>query len=358
MQPKVSVVVPIYGVEKYLNQCVDSILAQTLKDIEIILVDDGSKDKCPQIVDEYAKKDKRIKVIHKENSGYGASMNVGLRAATGEYIGIVEPDDWIEPEMYEKLYGIAQQFQSDVVKSGFMHYKDLAKKTVFQDKWSDEIPTGRSFTVYENADLLTIHPSIWSAIYQADFLRKNQITFVEAPGSAWTDNPFFMQTMCLAKKINYTPKDYYYWRETTKTDSEALKNYLWPFDRCQEIDAWLKQQKITTRKIWEMFCLREFMYVKLVLRMKNIANTKDCIQRISEMFAKMDERIIMESKQIPQEMKNMYLNFIKSPILSFYQYRYNLFPKSIIETIFSLKNSRDKRHKVLTLCGLKLKVKR
>lgn len=75
-KPKVSIVVPIYGVEKYLHQCVDSILAQTLKDIEIILVDDGSKDRCPEIVDEYAKKDKRVKVIHKENSGYGDFINI------------------------------------------------------------------------------------------------------------------------------------------------------------------------------------------------------------------------------------------------------------------------------------------
>ena len=88
--PKVSIILPIYGVEKYLRQCVDSILSQTLKDIEIILVDDGGKDNCPSICDEYAKKDNRVVVIHKKNTGYGHSINVGIERATSDYIGIIE----------------------------------------------------------------------------------------------------------------------------------------------------------------------------------------------------------------------------------------------------------------------------
>ena len=101
--PKISVIIPVYNVEKYLRECLDSVINQTLADIEIILVDDGSPDNCPQICDEYALKDNRIKVIHKENGGYGSAMNVGLEKATGEYIGIVEPDDYIDSKMYEDL---------------------------------------------------------------------------------------------------------------------------------------------------------------------------------------------------------------------------------------------------------------
>ena len=97
--PKVSVVVPIYGVEKYLRECVDSILAQTLKDIEVILVDDGSPDGCSAIVDEYAAKDPRVVAVHQPNGGYGRAVNNGIELAKGEYIGIVESDDWIEPTM-------------------------------------------------------------------------------------------------------------------------------------------------------------------------------------------------------------------------------------------------------------------
>ncbi|OUQ56652.1 hypothetical protein B5E58_10530, partial [Tyzzerella sp. An114] len=93
---KISVIVPIYNVEKYLNRCVDSIINQTYKNLEIILVDDGSPDNCGKICDEYAKKDNRIKVVHKENGGVSSARNVGLNIATGDYIGFVDGDDWID----------------------------------------------------------------------------------------------------------------------------------------------------------------------------------------------------------------------------------------------------------------------
>ena len=101
---KVSVIVPVYNVEKYLKKCIDSIIKQTLTDMEIICVDDGSTDSCPEILDEYANLDHRIKVIHKTNAGYGHAVNTGFAYAKGEYIGIVESDDYILPEMYETLY--------------------------------------------------------------------------------------------------------------------------------------------------------------------------------------------------------------------------------------------------------------
>ena len=107
--PKVSIIVPIYGVEKYIKQCLDSIINQSLEDIEIILIDDGSKDNCPAIIDDYASKDTRIIAIHKENGGYGAANNVGLSIATGEYIGIVEPDDYIDKHMFGLYNSINQK---------------------------------------------------------------------------------------------------------------------------------------------------------------------------------------------------------------------------------------------------------
>ena len=100
---KVSVIVPVYNVQEYLAECMESILTQTLQDIEIICVDDGSTDRCVEMLDDYARQDQRVKVIHKSNTGYGNTMNVGMRAAEGEYIGIVESDDRILPNFYERL---------------------------------------------------------------------------------------------------------------------------------------------------------------------------------------------------------------------------------------------------------------
>ena len=105
--------------EQYLKQCLDSILGQTLRDIEIICVNDGSKDNSGAMLDAYAQRDDRVRVLHKENTGYGNSMNRGLDMARGEYIGIVESDDWVEPDMFEKLYQAAKAAKADVVKANF-----------------------------------------------------------------------------------------------------------------------------------------------------------------------------------------------------------------------------------------------
>ena len=116
----VSVITPIYNVERYLPECLDSLLSQTLEDIEFICVNDGSTDGSGEILRSYAARDPRIIVIEKENSGYGASMNVGLDAASGEYIGIVESDDFASPEMFETLYQLAVDHgQPDIVKSNY-----------------------------------------------------------------------------------------------------------------------------------------------------------------------------------------------------------------------------------------------
>ena len=116
---KISVIVPVYKVEKYLKQCVDSILSQTYKNLEIILIDDGSPDNCPKIIDEYAKKDRRIIAVHQKNGGYGKAVNHGLGIAKGKYIAIVEPDDYIAPDMYESLIQLAIETDADIIKSSF-----------------------------------------------------------------------------------------------------------------------------------------------------------------------------------------------------------------------------------------------
>lgn len=124
MNNKLSVVVPVYRVEKFLNKCVDSIIAQTYKNLEIILVDDGSPDNCPSICDEYARKDERVRVIHKKNGGLSSARNAGLQAATGGYVAFVDSDDWIRPTMYEELMYLAEDLDADVVSGAFFTYKE------------------------------------------------------------------------------------------------------------------------------------------------------------------------------------------------------------------------------------------
>lgn len=117
---KISVIIPVYNVEKYLKFCLDSVLEQSYKNLEIILIDDGSTDGCGKICDEYALIDNRIKVIHKINGGLADARNVGLKSATGDFIGFLDSDDYIYPTFYEELYGIIQKYNSDIAECEFM----------------------------------------------------------------------------------------------------------------------------------------------------------------------------------------------------------------------------------------------
>ncbi|MDE6865123.1 MAG: glycosyltransferase [Alistipes sp.] len=119
-QPKISIIVPVYKVERYLPQCLDSILGQTFDDWECILVDDGSPDGCPQLCDEYAARDPRFRVIHRENGGLSAARNSGLRVARGEYIGFVDSDDWVAPQMFERLYRLITEHGTDMAQVGYL----------------------------------------------------------------------------------------------------------------------------------------------------------------------------------------------------------------------------------------------
>ena len=116
--PKISIIVPIYKVEKYLNRCIQSILNQTFHDFELILVDDGSPDNCPKMCDSWSEKDSRIKVIHKANGGASSARNAGLRIARGEYIAFVDSDDWVHPQMYQTLYSMAVKNYADMAMCG------------------------------------------------------------------------------------------------------------------------------------------------------------------------------------------------------------------------------------------------
>lgn len=200
LRPLISVVVPIYNTEKYLRQCVESILRQSYNNIEIILVDDGSTDSSSQICDDYASQDSRVKVIHQLNGGLGKAYNTGFADATGEYIGIVESDDFIEPDMYEKLLIPAQNYDVDIVKCDFYNYNSFKNSPdTARNIMKYVAPENKSFTISENPRLLSIHSSIWAALYKASFIK--QIKFSETKSASYQDFPFMMEAFMRANKI-------------------------------------------------------------------------------------------------------------------------------------------------------------
>lgn len=209
---KISVIVPVYNVEQYLTECMDSILGQTFSDIEIICIDDGSTDSSGRILDDYAQKDSRIIVIHKENAGYGVAMNKGLDIATGEYIGIVESDDKITADMFGKLYEDAKANDLDFVKSeAFFWYETIDYTKRVHDS-SLEQYFDKVLCDDERNIFFDFFMNIWTGIYKKAFLDSNNIRFNETPGASYQDNGFWMLTCCCAQRVMWQNKAYYYYR--------------------------------------------------------------------------------------------------------------------------------------------------
>ena len=209
---KVSVIVPTYNVEPYLRECMDSIIGQTMKELEIICVNDGSTDGSLAILKEYAEKDSRVVLIDKQNAGYGCAMNDGLDRATGEYIGIVEPDDFVDRHMYEDLYRIAKEKDLDVIKADF--YRFLRGRNGEYLKSYDAL--SRDGTGYnevidpkKNDRIFSYVLNTWSGIYRRDFIEKYHIRHNTTPGASFQDNGFWFQTFCLAERVYFVNKPYY-----------------------------------------------------------------------------------------------------------------------------------------------------
>ncbi len=218
---KVSVIVPIYNVERYLKKCLDSCIKQTLKDIEIICVDDGSTDKSYEIVKRYAKKDKRIVPITKKNAGYGNSMNIGMDRARGEYIGIVESDDYVERNMFEVLYNTAKKYEVDVIKSDYMifHTKKGREITSCEVTCTEEGYYNKVLIPAKNKVIFSFQMNTWTGLYKTSFIREKGIRHNETPGASYQDNGFWFQTLSLAGTIMFVNKAFYHYRQDNPNSS-------------------------------------------------------------------------------------------------------------------------------------------
>lgn len=203
-KPLISILVPCYNVEAYLRQCMDSIIRQTYTNLEIICLDDGSTDRTPEILKEYEKKDSRTRVISKPNSGYGATMNIGLKAASGKYIGIVESDDYIEPKMYEILCDAAEKDNLDIVRCRFIERKVIKSKDKV-NTFSYVKDNGRVFRPTDVPSSFTMKPSIWAGMYNREFLERNGIRFLETPGASYQDTAFAFKALATAQRVRMLP---------------------------------------------------------------------------------------------------------------------------------------------------------
>lgn len=215
---KVSIIVPVYNVEKYIDRCMKSLMNQTLHEIEIILVDDGSPDSCPQMCDEYAKQDTRVKVIHKENAGLGYARNSGLEIATGEYVAFVDSDDYVDTQMFELLYNEASKNSLDIIYCGYNNILNGAivggkseevKYKEYKNEQCQEVLKGMLGNSKGNKNIVKYEMSVWHGIYKMDVIQSNHICFCSEREFCSEDIIFHIDIICHCKKIAFIPNRLY-----------------------------------------------------------------------------------------------------------------------------------------------------
>lgn len=227
--PFVSVVVPVYNTARYLRQCLDSLVQQSLKNIEIICVNDGSTDDSPQILAEYAACDPRIRVISKPNGGYGHTMNRGFAEARGEYVGILESDDFADPHMYRDLYRFAHKHALDLVKTNY--YEHSEQGDVKRRPWKG-FRYRRVFDPRSEQAALKVLPIIWAALYRRQLIVDNDIRFSETPGASYQDTSFVHQVWMSARRVALLPGAYVHYR--VDNASSSVKSSSKVFEVCKE----------------------------------------------------------------------------------------------------------------------------
>lgn len=218
---KVSVVMPVYNMQEYLGECMDSVLNQTLKKIEIICVDDGSTDDSPALLDGYADTDRRVRVLHITNGGYGHAVNMGMEHARGKYISIVEPDDYIEKGMLERLYTISEEYGLDMVNADCMHFSGEGVARIFQKSRmiNNDSLYNTVIHPFHDREIFKggfINPA---GLFNRNFLEKNHIRHNESPGASFQDAGFGFQVLAYAKRVMLLTETFYCYRQDNPNSS-------------------------------------------------------------------------------------------------------------------------------------------
>lgn len=265
---RVSIIVPVYNVEKYLDRCIQSLQNQTLKDIEIILVDDGSPDQCPQMCDEYSKQDNRIKVIHKKNAGLGMACNSGINIATGEYIAFCDSDDYVDSDMYEKMYNVAVINNADAVFSGIKTVDENGDVRPMNTYPTLQIIKEKNKIHQFAMDMIASPPSdpierhiAMSAkivLYKKKLIDKYNFRFASERILISEDLIWNLDILCNATCIITIPETFYYYYKNSVSLSKQIRTDRFIFFKTLRHELYQKSQRYgmpeeTKKRIDRMF---------------------------------------------------------------------------------------------------------
>ena len=315
--PKITIIMPSYNEISYIEECIESVINQTLHEIEIICVDGESNDGTLEILKKYAKLDSRIQVLTSDKKSYGHQVNLGISKAKGDYISIIETDDFIENNMLERLYDLSKEGAIDIIKSSFYHYDDSDEENpkISMDNNKHMVPTNKIFTLEEEPYFVFGHPSVWAGIYRREFLRDNDIKMVEEKGGGWVDNPFFHETAILAKSIIYINEAFYYYRESNPdSSSNNFDDFTLPMRRVLDLYDLFDKYGYVNEEVKVLFYFRLFRYVEIILENNDfnyLKLDKETSFYIYEVLQKVDENLV--KSRMPNGFKKLYYKY-NSPL--------------------------------------------
>lgn len=293
----ISIIVPVYNVETYLHKCVDSLCNQSLQNIEIILVDDGSTDSSPQICDKYAEKDKRIKVIHKTNGGLSDARNAGIDIARGKYIGFLDSDDWVKSEMYEYLYELSYKNNADIAQCEFLkaYSEDISiDETIVEEK---NIYDGKNAIEHLYSDNCEKSVVVWNKIYKRHLFKELRFPKGKLHEDEFTTYKLFYN----ANRVVYTniPMVYYRQREGSIMNSKFNIKRLDALEALKERYIFLEENNLHNfSKMTECNICKELKNMYFMVKYSNVENKN----RVLNMLKK--------------DMIENYYKFIKNPYIS------------------------------------------
>lgn len=307
-KPKISVIIPVYNSEKYLRKCLNSVLKQTLKDLEIILINDCSPDNSQRIIEEFAKKDKRIKfTIHFKNKGISKTRNEGLKLAKGEFVGFVDNDDWIGSKMYEEMYNKAKKESAEVVICNGLEIKAKTKKKIIKKPLETENKR-KMISNYLTGLNQMINEDSWNKIYSKRFLKKNKINFPDKIKVACDDGYFTLKVIYYAKKIYFLNKCFYYYRYNPKSAihtfrEEDIKDIL---TEVSLFKKFLSKNKILNKEDFDFYSFIQLKYLIIDKEYKytdKIKYTKKLFPKFLENFDKYKKYLSKEDIELITKLK-------------------------------------------------------
>ncbi|MGI5880038.1 MAG: glycosyltransferase [Syntrophomonadaceae bacterium] len=236
MNPKLSVIVPVYNAKKYLRQCIDSILSQDFTELELILINDGSMDGSGAICDEFAGRDSRVKVVHGINEGVSKARNKGMEMALGEYIGFVDADDWIEANMYSEMLNMINHYQADMGICGFIRDDGVVirnrllpvdnQMVYFGNTLKEKLLPAYISTIDLHGNRQAVmESSVWKCVFHKDLIKANQIFFNPRLKNR-EDVVFFIQVLSVAERVAVSQQPYYHYRQDIRTKTSVTLRYM------------------------------------------------------------------------------------------------------------------------------------